>query len=106
MNLEEAGHYASSLGETVTEDQFTRNWYCWRVDGKWFMLTDLDIPESQISLKLPSELAGELMDEYDSISPAVHMNKPGWYEVYLDYLDSSLVKELIKTSFNLVVNKR
>lgn len=34
------------------------------------------------------------------------MNKPGWYEVYLDYLDSSLVKELIKTSFNLVVNKR
>ena len=49
------------------------------------------------------------MDEYDSISPAVHMNKPGWYEVYLDYLDyldSSLVKELIKTSFNLVVNKR
>ena len=70
------------------------------------MLTDLDIPESQISLKLPSELVGELMDEYDSISPAVHMNKPGWYEVYLDYLDSSLVKELIKTSFNLVVNKR
>lgn len=52
MNLEEAGHYALSLGETVTEDQFTRNWYCWRVDGKWFMLTDLDIPESQISLKL------------------------------------------------------
>lgn len=24
MNLEEAGHYALSLGETVTEDQFTR----------------------------------------------------------------------------------
>ena len=47
-----------------------------------------------------------MVDEYDSISPAVHMNKPGWYEVYLDYLDSSLVKELIKTSFNLVVNKR
>lgn len=26
MNLEEAGHYALSLGETVTEDQFTRKW--------------------------------------------------------------------------------
>ena len=24
MNLEEAGHFALSLGETVTEDQFTR----------------------------------------------------------------------------------
>ena len=45
------------------------------------------------------------MDEYDSISPAVHMNKPGWYEVYLDYLDASLVKGLIKTSYDLVRNK-
>lgn len=106
MSIEEAGRYALSLGELVTADQFTRSWFCWRVAGKWFMLTDLDIPEPQVSLKLPPELASELMEQYDSISPAVHMNKPGWYEVYLDYLDASLVKELIRTSYDLVKEKR
>ncbi len=48
MSIEEAGRYALNLGELVTADQFTRGRFCWRVAGKWFMLTDLDVPEPQV----------------------------------------------------------
>ena len=43
-------------------------------------------------------------EQYDSITPAVHMNKPGWYELYLEYLEDDLARQLITTSYNLVAN--
>lgn len=104
MSIEEADRFAFSLGDQVSRDQFTKNWYCWRVGGKWFMLTDLAIPEVQISIKLPLDMAVGLQEQYDSIMPAVHMNKPGWYELYLDYLEDDLIRKLIMTSYNLVAN--
>lgn len=55
-------------------------------------------------MKLPLDLAIELQEQYDSITPAVHMNKPGWYELYLDYLEDDLVRQLITTSYNLVAS--
>lgn len=104
MSIEEADRFAFSLGDQVSRDQFTKNWYCWRVSGRWFMLTDLAIPEAQISIKLPLDMAAELQEQYDSITPAVHMNKPGWYELYLDFLEDDLVRKLIMTSYRLVAN--
>ena len=47
------------------------------------MLSNLVIPESQISVKPPAELYQELMEHYDSVSQAVHMDKPGWSYTYL-----------------------
>lgn len=104
MNIDDVDRFALSLGEQITRDQFTKNWFCWRVAGKWFMLTDMAIPEQQVSVKLPLDLAIELQEQYDSITPAVHMNKPGWYELYLDYLEDDLVRQLITTSYNLVAS--
>lgn len=45
MNIEEVREYALSLNEHVTEDLFVKSWVSWRIAGKWFLLTNLNVPE-------------------------------------------------------------
>lgn len=105
MNIEDAREYALSLNEQVTEDLFARNWICWRIAGKWFMLTNLDVPEPHVTVKMLPDVALELQEHYKGVRPATHMNKANWSELYLNQLDDEFVKEQIHNSFLLVVNK-
>lgn len=105
MNIEDARLYALSLGP-VTENLFAKQWISFKINGKWFMLMQLDAPEARIAVKLKPERGQELREEFDGIKPAYHMNKKHWNDLYLDNLDDELVKELVKESFLLVNNEK
>ena len=97
--------YALSLNDQVTEDLFVKSWVSWRFAGKWLLLTNLDLPERHIAVKMQPDLAIDLRDRYDGVGPAIHLNMKNWSELYLYLLDDDFVKEQIRTSYNLVVKK-
>lgn len=105
MNIEDVRQYALSLNERVTEELFAEQWISWRIEGKWFLLMQLDAPAPRIAVKLPPEVAAELREQYEGVTPAYHMNKKHWSDLYLERLDDDFVKEQIQASYRLVVNK-
>ena len=105
MNIEEVREYALSLNPLVTEDLFVKSWVSWRIAGKWFLLTNLDVPEPHVSVKMLPDVAIELRERYAGVGPAIHMNKANWSELYLNQLDDDFVKEQIRASYDLVVSK-
>ena len=105
MNIEEVREYALSLNEQVTEDLFVKSWISWRIAGKWFLLTNLDVPEPHVAVKMQPDVAIELRERYEGVGPAIHMNKKNWSELYLNQLNDDFVKQQIKASYDLVVSK-
>lgn len=105
MNIEEVRQYALSLHERVTEELFAEQWISWRIEGKWFLLMQLDAPEPRVAVKLLPDVAADLRERYDGVTPAYHMNKRHWSDLYLERLDDEFVKEQIRASYQLVVSK-
>lgn len=105
MNIEEVRQYALSMNEYVTEELFAEEWISWRIEGKWFLLMQLDSPEPRVAVKLLPEVATDLRERYDGVTPAYHMNKQHWSDLYLERLDDDFVKEQILASYRLVVSK-
>ncbi len=105
MNIEEVRDYALSMNEQVTERLFAGQWLSWRIGGKWFLLTELDVPEPWVCVKLEPEVGERLREQYEGVRPAYHMNKKHWSDLSLDLLDDEFIKEQIKASYDLVVSK-
>lgn len=105
MNIEDVRSYALNLSENVTEELFAEQWISWRINGKWFLLTQLDAPEPRVAVKLPPATNEILREQYEGVRPAYHMNKTHWSDLYLNLLDDSFVKEQISVSFQLVAGK-
>lgn len=104
MNIEEVRIFALSLCG-VAENLFAENWISFCVEGKWFLLIQLDAPHTRVAVKLQPDEAIMLRERYNGIRPAYHMNKTHWNDLYLNELDTDLVKRLIITSYTLVVKK-
>lgn len=104
MDIEKARDIALTL-PSVTEELFAENWISFRVGGKWFLLMQLDAPEPRIAVKLPPEQAVSLREAHEGITPAYHMNKTHWSDLYLERLDDGLVRTLIEASYRLVFDK-
>lgn len=105
MNIEEVRDYALSMNEQVTERLFAGQWLSWRIGDKWFLLTELDVPEPWVCVKLEPEVGERLREQYEGVRPAYHMNKKHWSDLSLDLLDDEFIKEQIKASYDLVVSK-
>ncbi len=105
MNIEEVREFALGLNEAVTEDMFTENWISWRIFGKWFMLMQLDAPEPRVAIKLSPDIGLSLREQYSGVTPAFHMNKIHWSDLYLNQLSDEFVKEQITASYDLVVSR-
>lgn len=104
MNIEDARSFALSL-KGATEELFAENWICFRIEGKWFMLLQLDAPEPRVAVKLPPEKGIEFREENSGVRPAYHMNKVHWNDPYLDLLPEKFVKECILESYRLVISR-
>lgn len=85
MDIEEA-RLVALQHKGVTEELFAERWISFRIEGKWFMLIELDTPEPRIAVKLKPEHGQELREQYDGVKPAYHMNKKHWNDLYLDLL--------------------
>ena len=105
MDIESVREFALSLNTEVTEELFAQQWISWRICGKWFMLMQLDAPEPRVAVKLPPEVGLSLRERYIGVSPAYHMNKTHWNDLYLNQLEDEFVKEQIIASYNLVVSR-
>jgi predicted DNA-binding protein (MmcQ/YjbR family) len=105
MNIEQVRMFALSL-KGVTEALFAGDdWISFSVEGKWFMLLQLDAPLPRVAVKLAPETGLMLRDQYEWVTPAYHMNKEHWNDLYLDQLDDDFIEKCIRDSYSLVVSK-
>jgi predicted DNA-binding protein (MmcQ/YjbR family) len=75
-----------------------------KVGGKMFALIGTDEHPLTINLKCDPEIALELRERHDAVTPAYHQNKKHWNTVTLDgSVRPALVKEWIDASYDLVV---
>ena len=105
MNIEQARDFALAL-PFVSEDEFAEGWISYRIDGKWFMLIQLDAPEPRITLKFTPEENEALRERYSEIEEGFHMNHRHWSCVRLDgRLQEGFVSQLIGRSYALVASR-
>ncbi|MVT10152.1 MmcQ/YjbR family DNA-binding protein [Chitinophaga tropicalis] len=103
MNIEQFREYCLSLPGVTEEFPFGEEILVYKVMGKLFTLTHVDVFES-INLKCDPEIAVELRERYDGVKPGYHMNKKHWntVEIYSNIPDR-LLYQWIKDSYDLVV---
>ena len=103
MHIEAFREYCLSLPGTTEEFPFGEETLVFKVGGKMYALTDVDLFES-INLKCDPEKAVELRERYPAVQPGYHMNKKHWNTVLTDgSVPDLLLKEWIKESYHLVV---
>ncbi len=103
MNIEDFRDYCLSK-KGVTEDfPFDENTLVFKVMGKMFALTSIDLFKS-VNLKCDPLLALELREAYHAVEPGWHMSKKHWNTVTInDDVSDMKLKEFIDMSYDLVV---
>ena len=105
MNIEEYREYCLSFAGVTEEFPFDQYILAFKVKGKIFSLTNVDLFVS-INLKCDPEIAVELREQYSAVLPGYHMNKKHWNTVLIDRsISDSRIREMIKHSYDLVVEK-
>jgi predicted DNA-binding protein (MmcQ/YjbR family) len=103
MNIEKVRLYCLKK-EFVTESfPFNEVTLVFKVMNKIFCLAILT-PPHLINLKCDPELAVELREKYEAVSPGYHMNKTHWNTIMLDgSIPDKLIKSWIDHSYDLIV---
>ena len=105
MNIESFREYCLSKKGVTEEFPFDSNTLVFKVMGKMFALTNVEIFKG-INLKVDPEEGAELKDKHNFIQPAFHMNKKHWITIMMEgAVPDKLVKRLIDNSYDLVVQK-
>lgn len=103
MNIEQFQEYCLSLPGVTEEFPFGEEILVYKVKGKLFVLTHIDVFES-INLKCDPEIAVELRERYEGVKPGYHMNKKHWNTVEIhSNIPDRLLYQWIKDSYDLVV---
>ncbi|WP_343692018.1 MmcQ/YjbR family DNA-binding protein [Chitinophaga sp.] len=104
MNIEQFRDFCLALPGVTEEFPFGEETLVYKVMGKLFTLTNLDTFES-INLKCDPEIAIELRERYDGVSPGYHMNKKHWNTVDIHAgISDKLIYQWIRDSYDLVVS--
>jgi predicted DNA-binding protein (MmcQ/YjbR family) len=105
MDIEQFRNFCLSLDDVSEEQPFGPGTLVYKVKGKMFALTGLEMFES-INLKCDPEEAVELRERYAAVQPGYHMNKQHWNTVTMDNsIPDKLIKEWIVNSYTLVRSK-
>lgn len=103
MNIEELREYCLSFKAVEEKMPFDNTTFVFTVKEKIFCLTDIESFEF-INLKCKPEIAVELREKYNEVSPGYYMNKKHWNSVKPQgKLSNELLKKWILDSYNLVV---
>lgn len=104
MDIESFRDYCLIKKGVTEEFPFDENTLVFKVMGKMFALTDIDLFES-VNLKCDPEEALILREKYPSVIPGFHMNKRHWNTIKMeDNIPDNLIKQWIDHSYNLVVS--
>ena len=102
MDIESFRHFCLSFPDVTEEFPFGPETLVFKVKGKMFALTDVDLFES-INLKAEPDEAIELRERYPAVQPGYHMNKKHWNTIVMDNsIPDRLIKEWIDNSYKLV----
>ncbi len=102
MDIVEFREYVLSLPAVEESSPFGDDVLVYKVGGKMFACVTLPLFE-RIAMKCDPELAIELRDRYEAITPAWHFNKKHWNDVYVNKgLADSFIREQIEASYLLV----
>ena len=103
MDLENFREYCLSKSQVTESTPFGEDVLVFKVVGKIFALASLDDVPPRVNLKCDPEVALDLRDRYEEITPGYHMNKRHWNTVVLTgrVADSEL-RRMIDHSYELV----
>lgn len=106
MNIEELREFCISLPDVTEGFPFDETTLVFKVNGKMFLLTDLEGPLS-INVKCDPEKAEELRLSYPGVvKPGYHMHKKLWNTVEIDgSITDKLIYQWITDSYDLVKQK-
>jgi predicted DNA-binding protein (MmcQ/YjbR family) len=103
VNVEDYRDYCLQKRSATEGFPFDSNTLVFKVGGKMFALTNLDLFQF-VNLKCDPEGAIDLRETYNGIKPAWHMSKKHWNSVSIDSdVPEQLFLELIDHSYDLVV---
>jgi len=105
MNIESFREYCISKKGVTEEFPFDEQTLVFKVIGKMFALTDVDLFVS-VNLKCDPDRSEQLRDQYPAIKSGFHMNKKHWNTIQIDEtLSDGFIRDLIDHSYDLVVDK-
>lgn len=103
MNIEDFREFCLSKNFVTEDFPFDNVTLAFKVDGKLFALTNVDLFET-VNLKCDPEYAIELREQYQDVTPGFHMNKKHWNTVKVNGdVDDTLFFKLVEHSYNCVV---
>lgn len=106
MHIENFRDFCLALPATTESLPFDDKILVFKVGSKIFALTNLSNETFGVNLKCDPDYALELREMYSCIIPGFHMNKKHWNSVNPNQcLDAKLFYELVKHSYDLVVQK-
>lgn len=105
MNIEEIREYCLSLPHVTEDCPFEPDGLAFRLQGKIFAYLDLN-NRDYFCMKCDPQYALQLREEHNEINGAWHWNKKYWNQVsYTGTLSDSVIKHLIRHSYNEVLKK-
>ena len=103
MDLEQFREYCLSKACATESTPFGPDVLVFKVSGKMFALAALDELPTTVNLKCDPDLALELRDRYEQVTPGYHMNKKHWNTVEIESgIPDPELRKMIDHSFDLV----
>ncbi len=103
MDIESLRNYCLAKKGVTEKFPFDEETLTFQVMEKIFLFVDINLPES-IIVKCEPELALELREKHEEITPGYHMNKKHWNSVSLKgRLKKGQLLEMIDHSYQQVI---
>ena len=103
MDLALFREYCLSKACASEDTPFGPNVLVFKVSGKMFALATLDEVPTTVNLKCDPDLALELRDRYEQVTPGYHMKKKHWNTVGIEGgIPDPELRKMIDHSYDLV----
>ena len=104
MNIESFREYCLKKPGTMETTPFGPDDIVFKVEGKMFAIAALMEVPPRVNLKCDPDLALELRDRYEQVTPGYHMNKKHWNTVEIESgIPAAELRKMIDHSYELVV---
>jgi predicted DNA-binding protein (MmcQ/YjbR family) len=103
MDLTQFREYCLSKPRATEGTPFGPDVLVFKVRGKMFALAALEEVPTTVNLKCDPDLALDLRDRYEQVTPGYHMNKKHWNTVEIEGgIPDAELRKMIDHSYDLV----
>jgi predicted DNA-binding protein (MmcQ/YjbR family) len=103
MDLEQFRKYCLNKLRASESAPFGPDVVVFKIGDKMFALAALDEVPARVNLKCDPDLALELRDRYEQVTPGYHMNKKHWNTVEIESgIPDGELQKMIDHSYDLV----